>query len=169
MTRQLRLPRCRALLGRRPPAFRMQSAQGGQAVVEMAGALTMLLVLVIGIVDFTPAVVRGAQLTQAVRDGAAYARTAPTSTFEIRKRVVRSTPSVYPGWTDAQIAAMTNADIAVTCATGLAGAAKACSSAVVGDSVTVTATFNYPTVTGLFSALLDGPIEITRSATSEIL
>jgi hypothetical protein len=38
----------------------------------------------------------------------------------------------------------------------------------VGDSVTVSATFSYWTVTGLFSALLNAPLEISRSATSEI-
>jgi Flp pilus assembly protein TadG len=143
--------------------------QSGQAVVEMAGALTFLLLLVIGIVDFAPAVVRGAQLTQAVRDGAAYGRTAAASTFEVRRRVVNAAPSLYGSLTDAQVAAMTDAQIAVTCAAGLAGAAKACASAVVGDSITVTATYDYQTITGLFSALLDAPVEITRSATTEIL
>jgi Flp pilus assembly protein TadG len=148
---------------------KVKTAQSGQAVVEMAGAVTFLLLLVIGLVDFTPAIVRGAQLTQAVRDGAAYARSATTSTFEIRKRVVNAAPSVYGSLTDGQIAAMTDAQIAVTCTVGLAGVARACSTAVVGDTVTVTATFNYQTTTGLFSALLDAPVEITRSATTEIL
>jgi Flp pilus assembly protein TadG len=143
-------------------------ARPGQAVVEAAGAMTVLLLLVIGLVDFAPAVVRTAQLTQAVRDGAAYARTTPTSTFEIRRRVVGSAPAVYGSPTDAEIAAMTDAQVAVTCATGLDGAAKACSAAGVGDSVTVSATFSYRTVTGLFSALLNAPLEISRSATSEI-
>src|SRR4051794_12306447 len=135
----------------------------------MAGAITFLLLLVIGIVDFTPAVVRGAQLTQAVRDGAAFARTATNSTTEIRKRVVNSAPSIYGALTDLQVAAITNTQIAVTCTTGLSGATIACSSAGVGDSVTVTANFNYQPVTGLFAALLDAPVEITRSATTEIL
>jgi hypothetical protein len=135
----------------------------------MAGALAFLLLLCIGIVDFAPAIVRGAQLTQAVRDGAAYGHSFASNTFEIRKRVVASAPAVFGALTDAQIAALTDAQIGVTCAAGLSGAAKSCASAVVGDSVTVTATFNYQTVTGLFSALLDAPIEITRSATAEIL
>jgi Flp pilus assembly protein TadG len=143
--------------------------QRGQSVVELAGAVTFLLLLVVGIIDFAPAVVRGAQLTQAVRDGAAYARTATTSTTEIRKRVVNSAPSVYGSMSDLQIAAMTDAQIAVTCTTGLSGTTRSCSGAGVGDSVTVTATFNYQPVTGLFAALLDAPVEITRSATTEIV
>jgi hypothetical protein len=147
----------------------LQATASGQAVVEMAGAITFLLLLCIGIVDFAPAIVRGAQLTQAVRDGAAYGHSFAASTFEIRKRVVNSAPSVFGALTDAQIAALTDAQISITCAAGLSGAAKACTSAVVGDSVTVTATYNYQTITGLFSALLDAPVEITRSATAEIL
>lgn len=144
------------------------AAQKGQAVVEAAGSIMLMLLLIIGMIDFSPAVVRTAQLTQAVRDGAAYAHSAPASTFEIRKRVVRSAPSIYGSMTDAQISAMTNTQIAVTCVAGLSGAAKACSTAVVGDSVTVSATYNFQTLTGLFSILLSTPLELTRSATSEI-
>lgn len=144
-------------------------AQRGQSVIELAGAVMFLLLLVVGIIDFAPAVVRGAQLTQAVRDGASYARTATTSTTDIRKRVVNSAPSIYGTMTDLQVAAMTDAQIAVSCTTGLSGVTTACSSAGVGDSVTVTATFNYQPVTGLFAVLLDAPVEITRSATTEIL
>ena len=144
-------------------------AARGQAVVEMAGAMTFLLLLAVGIVDFAPAIVRGAQLTQAVRDGAAYGRSSATSTFEVRKRVVNAAPSVYGTLSDAQIAALTDAKILVACASGLSGTSKSCASAVIGDTVTVTATYNYQTITGLFSALLDAPIEITRSSTNEIL
>jgi len=159
------------MASRSPGTQRRAAGRGthrGQATVEAAGAVMVLLLLVIGIVDFAPAVVRAAQLTQAVRDGAAFARTAPNDTFGIRKRVVLSAPSIYGTMTDAQIAAMTNDQIGVTCVTGLNGAGKACSAAVAGDSVTITATFNYQTITGLFGALLSAPIRITRSATSEI-
>ena len=149
-------------------AFSTSATQRGQAVVEAAGAMTFLLLLVIGIMDFAPAIIWSAQLTQAARDGATYARTDPTNTFEIRKRVVQAAPRVYDTMTDAQITALTNADISVVCSTGLNGATIACSSAVGGDSVTVTASRNYQTVTGLFSAILAAPIELNRSATSEI-
>ena len=146
----------------------VRSAQCGQAVVEAAGALTFVLLLVIGIVDFAPLVVRTAQLTHAVRDGAASARTAPGGTTEIRRRVVNAAPAVYGTLTDAQVAAMTTAQIAVTCTTGLNGAAKACASAVVGDAVTVTATVNFQPLTGLLADLIGAPVVISRAATSEI-
>jgi Flp pilus assembly protein TadG len=144
------------------------ATQQGQAVVEAAGSLMVFLMLVVGIVDFSPIVVRTAQLTQAVRDGASVARTMPTNVFEVRKRVVLAAPAVFGSMTDAQIAAMTNSQIAVTCTTGLTGPAKPCASAVVGDAITVSSTYNFQTLTGLFSVLLFAPLEITRSATSEI-
>ena len=144
------------------------ASQRGQATLEAAGAITFLLLLVIGIVDFSPAIVRAAQLTQAARDGAAYARTAPTNTFEIRKRVVNSAPAIFGTMTDTQIAAMTNTQIAVTCYVELTTTTKACSAAVGGDTVSVTANFNYQPTTGLFANLLAAPIELSRSATSQI-
>src|SRR4051794_34482586 len=101
-------------------------SESGQAVIEVACAITVILVLVVGIVEFSPAVVRTAQLTQAAREGVSYARTAPTDTFGIRKRVVQAVPVIYGTLTDAQITAMTNSQIAVTCASDLNGASKAC-------------------------------------------
>jgi Flp pilus assembly protein TadG len=152
----------------RSRTLNIAAAQRGQAVVEVAGAMTFLLLLVIGIVDFSPAIVRAAQLAQAARDGATYARTAPTNMFEIRKRVVNSAPAIFGTMTDTQIAAMTDTQIAVTCYTGLTTTTKACSAAVGGDSVTVTANFNYQPTTGLFANLLAAPLELSRSASSEI-
>jgi Flp pilus assembly protein TadG len=144
-------------------------SEPGQAVIEVAAAITVILLLVVGIIEFSPAVVRAAQLTQAAREGAAYARVAPTDTFGIRKRVVQAVPSIYGSLTDPQITAMTNSDIAVTCASGLNGASKSCSSATIGDTVTVTVTRNFSVLTPMFSTLLDAPLEISRNATAEIL
>jgi Flp pilus assembly protein TadG len=151
------------------PGSRGRGTHAGQAIVEFAGGATVLLLLVLGLMEVAPPVVRTAQLTQAVRAGAAYARIAPTDTFGIRKRVVLAVPAIYGSLTDAQIAAMTDSQIAVTCAAGLAGPSKSCSSAGVGDSVTVTATYSYSgTLTSLFSTILDAPLDITRAAMSEI-
>jgi Flp pilus assembly protein TadG len=137
-------------------------------VVEIAFAITVILLLVVGLVEFSPVVVRTAQLTQAVRDGVAYGRSAPTDTLGIRKRVVQAVPVIYGTMTDAQIAALPTSQLAVTCASGLNGASKSCASASIGDTVTVTASITYQLITPMFSGLLDAPIEITRSATSEI-
>jgi hypothetical protein len=137
-------------------------------VNEMAFAITVILLLLVGLAEFAPVVVRTAQLTQSVREGVVYGRNAPTDTFGIRKRVVQAAPVIYGGLTDAQITAMTSSQIAVTCASGLNGASIGCGSAGIGDSVTVTATLTYQLITPLFSGLLDAPLSITQSATSGI-
>lgn len=154
---------------RRRQRWLLMRTSSGQAVIEVALGITVILLLVVGLAEFTPPVARTAQLTQAVREGVAYGRTAPTDAFGIRKRVVQSVPVIYGSLTDAQITAMTNSQIGVTCASGLGGATKACASAGIGDSITVTANYSYAgVITSLFSRLLDAPLEISRSATSEI-
>ena len=134
--------------------------ESGQAVLEFAGGLVVLLLLVVGIIDFAPALVRSAQLSQAVRDGVTYARTDPGNTAEIRARVRRSATAMD----------VPAAQITVTCRNGLAATASsiACTAAQPGHSVQVTAQFNYRPSTVLFGQLLDAPLELTRSATSEI-
>ena len=134
--------------------------QSGQAMLEFAGAVTVLLLLVVGVVEFAPALVRSAQLAQAVRDGATYGRMSPGDTAGIRDRVKRSATAMT----------LADANITITCRTGLAanGAVKTCSTAVPGDSIQVTAQFNYALITSRFSTMLAAPIELIRLATSEI-
>ena len=143
--------------------------RAGQAVVELAIILSVALLLVVGIVEFAPAVVRTAQLTQAAREGASYGALAPTDSFGIRKRVVQSLPVVYSSMTDTQINALTDTQIEIRCTSGLNGSSKSCASAVVGDTVTVIPKFNYQVITPLFSSLFDAPLELRGTATSQIL
>ncbi len=135
-------------------------SEAGQAILEFAGALLVLMLLVVGIFDFAPALVRSAQLTQAVRDGVTYARTAPNDEANIKARVRRSA-------TVMDIPADT---ITVTCRNGLAetDGVIPCSSARPGHSVEVQAQFNYQPLTLQFSQLTNAPIELIRRATSEI-
>lgn len=129
-------------------------------MIEFAGALVVLMLLVVGIFDFAPALVRSAQLSQAVRDGVTYARTAPSDTAEIRARVRRS----------ATVMDIPSGTITVTCRNGLAETADviACSTALPGHSVEVQARFDYQPLTLQFSQLTNAPIELVRRATSEI-
>lgn len=137
-----------------------QARQSGQAVLELAIALSVMLMLVLGIVDFAPAVVRAAQLSQAAREGAAYARAFPTNTTAIRDRVRQSVPTL--GFTANDVR------ITVTCSGGLTSIPKACGQAEIGDTVTVSATFTYVPLTGQLRALMGQSLAISRSATSEI-
>ena len=144
-----------AISGRRA---RCRRARPGQAVVELAVALTLMLLLVVGLFDFSPALVRAAQLSQAVREGAAYGRSAQTDTAGIRARVKQSVPAL----------ALADGDITITCKTALDGVDKACTSATFGDSITVTATFTHVPFSGYVRAFAGASLTITRSARSEI-
>ena len=145
----------RRLVGATPRAH-----QSGQAMLEFAGAVTVLLLLVVGVIEFAPGLVRSAQLTQAVRDGVTYGRWNPGDTAGIRSRVKQSSTTMT----------IADADITITCRQGLlaSGTQITCSSAQPGDSIQVTAQFNYQLATSRFSSMLAAPIEIVRSATSEI-
>jgi len=157
------------LAERRPVARLCPQHSRGQATVELAIILTVLLLLILGVVEFAPAVVRTAQLTQAAREGASYGALSPTDVFGIRKRVVQSVPVIYGSMTDTQINALTDTQIEIRCVSGLNGASKSCASAGVGDTVTVIPKFTYQVITPLFSSLLDAPLELRGSATSQIL
>ena len=145
-----------AVRGRRTTWWR--GRRPAQAVVELAIALTVVLLLVLGIFDFAPAIVRAAQLTQAVREGAAYGRSAPTQTAAIKTRVKQSITSLD----------LADGDITVTCQTGLDGADKACASATIGDSISVAATFTYVPTSGYVQAFAGATLPISRTARSEI-
>jgi Flp pilus assembly protein TadG len=143
--------------------------EAGQATIEFACIVTVLLLLIVGTFEFAPAVVRTAQLTQAAREGASYAALSPTDSFGIRKRVVQSVPVVYGSKADSEIAAMTDSDIAITCTSGLNGTSKSCSSATIGDTVTVIPKYNFQLMTPLFVGLLDAPLELRGTATCQIV
>jgi Flp pilus assembly protein TadG len=134
--------------------------ESGQAMVELAIGLTVMLLVLLGILDFAPAVLRGAELNQAVREGAAYGRAAPNDAAGIRARVRLAVPRL----------GLTDADITVTCASGLDGTVVIpCSSAPIGGSVTVSARFTHQPFSRFITDAVGGPaIVLTRSATSEI-
>ena len=134
--------------------------QPGQAMLEFAGATMVLLMLVVGVVEFAPVLVRSAQLTQAVRDGVTYGRMSPGDAAGIRSRVKQSVT----------VMTITDANITITCRSGIlaTGTVITCASAKPGDSIQVTAQFNYELLTTLFRTMLAAPLELVRSATSEI-
>jgi Flp pilus assembly protein TadG len=153
-----------ARLLHRPARIDFRSAgttsRPGQAIVEFAGAMTVLLLLALGIMTFAPAVVRAAQLTQAVRDGVAYGRMAPNDAAGIRDRVRRSAPSM----------GVPDSAITITCRQGLDWNTPvvSCASAVPGNSIRVEATFVFQMINSPLATRLNAPLEITRSAVSEI-
>lgn len=139
---------------------RVPASQSGQVMIELALGLTVMLLVLLGILDFAPAVLRGAELNQAVREGVAYGRGAPHDAAGIRARVRLTVPRLE----------LADADVTITCASGLVGtAATPCTSAPIGGSVTVVATFTYRPLSRIIVDAVGAPaIVLTRSATSEI-
>jgi Flp pilus assembly protein TadG len=160
VTRLARVPRLLPRRRRPAGATCLSAHRSGQAIVEFAGAMTVLLLLALGIMTFAPAVVRTAQLTQAVRDGVAYGRMAPNDAAGIRDRVRRSAPSM----------GIPDSAISITCRQGLDWTTPVvpCASAVPGNSIRVEATFVFQMINSPLATRLNAPLEITRSAVSEI-
>jgi Flp pilus assembly protein TadG len=126
--------------------------------VELTLALPVLLLLLLGLVDFAPAILRASQLTQAVREGAAYGHGVPSDAAGIRDRVRRTASTL----------GLAEADITISCASGLSGLGKACSAATYGDSLTVVATTTHRPFTPLFIGIIGPTVTITRSAMAEV-
>lgn len=72
-----------------------KSSENGQSLLEMAVALTVLLILLGGIVDLGRAFFTFMALRDAVQEGAMYGALHPTSTVEIKNQV-RDSSSMIP-------------------------------------------------------------------------
>lgn len=142
--------------------LRRLGAQDGQTMVDLALIMPVMVLLVMGVLDFSVAVARTAQLTSAVQEGASHARQYPTATTTIRDHVKLEGSGLH----------LVDADISVSCYSGLTTTSKACSSATYGDSVRVQATYRYAPLTGRLLAIAQSfgssTLNIVQSATSEI-
>lgn len=118
----------------------------------------LLVLLVMIVFDFSVAVARTAHLIGAVQEGVSYARSAPTDLTNIREHVKKEGPGLN----------LIDGNISVACFAGLSTTALACSSATFGDSVRVEATYVYSPITPGIVTFLGTPINIVRTATSEI-
>lgn len=136
----------------------VKKSQSGQAIVELAMLMPILIIVLLGIVDLSPAFVGVARATQAARAGADYAHYDWTNSAEIKNRVKLAAPSLN----------LTDGDITATCYTGMTTTVKTCASAVIGDSVNVQVNFTYRPITGFFASIVGSTLVITRSMTTGI-
>lgn len=130
----------------------------GQTMVDFALMTPLIVLMMMGVMDFGVAVSTATQITSAVQAGVSYARSSPNDTAGIRLRVKNESTNLI----------IADSDITVTCYSGLTTTTKTCSTATFGDSVKVQATFNYQPVTGRLASITGAPIAIIQSATSEI-
>lgn len=130
----------------------------GQTMVELALLLPVLTLLLMGIFDFSIAVSRSATLTAAVQEGVSYGRQKPSDTTNIKDHVKKQATGLN----------LADADITVTCYSGLTTTTISCSSAVINDSIKVGATYHYTPITGKLAALGGSTMNISQTAASEI-
>lgn len=138
--------------------IRRGGARRGQTMIELALMTPVLVLLLVGVFDFGIATYRAAQLTSAAQEGVATARIDPTATSTIKDHVKQEGPGLN----------LTDGNITITCYVGLTTTTLACSSAGIGDSVKVQATYTYVPITGRLVSLVGGNLTIVQSATSEI-
>jgi Flp pilus assembly protein TadG len=107
-------------------------AGSGQSLLELAIAVPIMLLIMLGTIDVGRLFFGYIEMTNAVREGAEYAAHQPAATDKIRSYVTRHAEDLPV------------ASIAVTCSNG------DCGTAVAGDRVTVEATWQFTPVTGQF-------------------
>jgi Flp pilus assembly protein TadG len=135
----------------------------GQSLVEMALALPILLLLLVGATDVGRAFYTYVAITNAAREGARYGASNPSSTFQIQARVQNEVKN-------SQIS-IPSGNITVSCSKYTAGSytqgsSVNCSSASSGDYVTVRVTYNFNFITGFIFRV--GSITMSNSATMAI-
>ncbi len=104
----------------------------GQSLIELAIAVPIMLLILLGTIDVGRLFFGYIEMTNAVREGAEYAAHRPAETDKIRSSVTRHAEDLPV------------ATIAVTCSNGN------CGTAVAGDRVTVSATWQFTPLTGEF-------------------
>jgi Flp pilus assembly protein TadG len=126
----------------KPPTPRC-AAQRGQAVVEMALVLPLLLVLALGIVDFGRVYASYVALAGAAGEAARYCARHPGDTTGTRARLTgalggRGSPNVLE---------------------------TSCAAAAAGEAVTVDVVMTFNPVTPYITQIVGGPLRVALSAT----
>ncbi len=126
-------------------------SQKGQSLIELALVLPVLLLILLGIVDFGKAYVTLVALNDAASEGATYASIDPTATTEIANRAA--------GSAGGGLAEFDPANVTVAYANPAAG-----------QPITVTVTYEYQVLTPVISMLLpDGKLVLAAHATQPIM
>jgi Flp pilus assembly protein TadG len=144
---------------RRPilPRFRnrRKGSERGQSLVEFAILLPVLMIILLGVVEFGWALKAYVQEQNAAREGARYWALHSTATCSLVKGAVDATAPGTLDWTD----------IDALPATGVTDC-----TAATATSITVTAVYEYPFITplGTFVTSIAGPLKMKSSATMRV-
>ena len=125
--------------------------QQGQAIAELAVAISVVLILLAGLIDLAPALVNAGELSQAVREGVDYGHMNAADTTGIRTRVRNAAPRLT----------LADANIVVACHVGTSSTVRACSTVAIGDTITVSATTAYVPTINLIATVIGGSISLS--------
>lgn len=129
------------------------AADRGQSLVELALALPLLLILLLGMVDVGRAYIYTTALTNAAREGAYYAVTTNgATTTQVQQRVCNETGFTAYG---------------TACASGITVLCSGCPTAA-GTDVTVTVTYQFSLISGYVFKQLLGRDTLTATGISSM-
>ncbi len=119
--------------------------QTGQALVEFAMASIIFFTIIFGTLDFGRAIYQFSQLTNAVREGARVAKVDPGNTAAVKQKVIDTGTGIN----------IPASSISVSAASEL------------GDTVTVSVTYQFDLVTGTFLGITVPPYTASASVVVE--
>lgn len=137
----------------RPPRDSSRRRQRGQAVIETALIMPILLLAVMGLVDFGRVYFSRAQLENGVSEGARYAALDRTDS------AVKAKTKAYAG-----TLALADSDITVQCYSGSTNTVKDCAAAVAGDTVGVRVTIAFQPITPLIGNIVGNALSISAAS-----
>lgn len=123
---------------------RLKGGEGGAAVVEFALVAPLLVLMVLGLVDFGMAVLEKSRLSSAARAGAQVAMSSPTDTAAIRAAVLAATSAPSAGLTVAVTTACECSDGTAVACDGLCASGTARTYVTVSVQETFAMLLTYP-------------------------
>jgi Flp pilus assembly protein TadG len=139
----------------------------GQSLVELAVSLPILVLLLLGTVDFGMAIFSYSMLRDAAQEGAFYGSFNPTSKVEIENR----TRNISPRGEDEIFSSPVNLRNKDLVKVKVKTLGQACQGLTKGESnsIRVSVSYNYPILMPFAGQLLGSTIPLTGTATNTIL
>lgn len=137
----------------------------GQALVEFAIILPVMLLLLLIVIDFGRLFASYVQVSNASREGAAYAQGKPTDSVGIKAHAVsemNSQGQAGQGTLDVTETCANSAGTTIDCALAAGGAGS-------GNTITVSATEQFTFLTPLISSFFGGGVALNASTAASVL
>ena len=146
---------------------RQLGSERGQSLVELAATLPILILLLVGSVDFGMAVFSYSMLRDAAQEGAFYGSFNPTSKAEIENRARNISPRAEDEIFSSPVN-LRNIDLVQVDVQALGRACQGTTKGVT-NSMRVSVSYKYPILMPLIGPALGSTISLTGTATNIIL